>query len=97
LDATLHTQSESLKAKDERALPYGQTPCRDVYRTLHFLYHRKLAAALLEQLLKPCLDATKERLHVAQPAEQIGDTIDLDVAVVFTPASPDCIQRVASL
>jgi AcrR family transcriptional regulator len=41
----------------------------------------KLAAALLEKLLKPWLEATKERLRAGQHAGQIGDNIDLDVAV----------------
>ena len=40
-----------------------------------------LAMALLERLLKPWLEATKERLRAAQRAGQIGDNIDLDVAV----------------
>jgi AcrR family transcriptional regulator len=41
----------------------------------------KLAAALLDRLLKPWLDATKERLRAAQRAGQIGGlALDLDVA-----------------
>ena len=40
-----------------------------------------LAMALLERLLKPWLEATKDRLRAAQRAGQIGDNIDLDVAV----------------
>ena len=40
-----------------------------------------LAMALLERLLKPWLEATKERLRAAQGAGQIGDNIELDVAV----------------
>jgi AcrR family transcriptional regulator len=39
-----------------------------------------LAAALLDRLLKPWLEATKARLRTAQRAGQISDTIDLDVA-----------------
>jgi AcrR family transcriptional regulator len=41
----------------------------------------RLAAALSEKLLRPWLDATKERLRAAQRAGQIADAIDLDVAV----------------
>jgi AcrR family transcriptional regulator len=41
----------------------------------------KLAEALLDRLLKPWLDATKERLRAAQRAGQIGGLgLDLDVA-----------------
>lgn len=39
-----------------------------------------LAAALLDKLVKPWLDATKERLRAAQRAGRIRDDIDLDVA-----------------
>jgi AcrR family transcriptional regulator len=39
----------------------------------------ELAAALLDRLLKPWLEATKERLRAAQQAGQIGD-VDLEVA-----------------
>jgi AcrR family transcriptional regulator len=39
----------------------------------------KLSAALLDRLLKPWLDATKERLRAAQHAGKIRD-VDLDVA-----------------
>lgn len=43
--------------------------------------NQALAATLLERLLKPWLEATKERLRVAQASGQIQDTIALDVAV----------------
>ena len=43
--------------------------------------NRTLAMALLEKLLQPWLEATKERLRAAQRAGQIRDNIDLDVAV----------------
>ena len=39
----------------------------------------ELAAALLDRLLKPWLEATKERLRAAQQAGQIGD-VNLEVA-----------------
>jgi AcrR family transcriptional regulator len=39
----------------------------------------KLSAALLDRLLEPWLDATKERLRAARPAGNIRD-VDLDVA-----------------
>jgi AcrR family transcriptional regulator len=39
----------------------------------------ELAAALLDRLLKPWLEATKERLRAAQQAGQIGE-VDLEVA-----------------
>jgi Tetracyclin repressor-like, C-terminal domain len=39
----------------------------------------KLAAALLDRLLKPWLEATRQRLRAAQRAGQICD-VDLDVA-----------------
>jgi AcrR family transcriptional regulator len=39
----------------------------------------KLAAALLDRLLKPWLEATKQRLRAAQRAGRIGD-VDLEVA-----------------
>ena len=39
----------------------------------------ELAAALLDRLLKPWLEATKERLRAAHQAGQIGD-VDLEVA-----------------
>jgi AcrR family transcriptional regulator len=40
----------------------------------------KLAAAMLDRLLKPWLAATKQRLHAAQQAGQIRKDVDLDVA-----------------
>jgi AcrR family transcriptional regulator len=40
----------------------------------------QLAAALLDRLLKPWLEATKQRLHAAQQAGQLRNDVDLDVA-----------------
>ena len=40
----------------------------------------KLAAAMLDRLLKPWLAATKQRLHAVQQAGQIRKDVDLDVA-----------------
>jgi AcrR family transcriptional regulator len=40
----------------------------------------QLAAALLDRLLKPWLEATKQRLHAAQQAGQLRNNVDLDVA-----------------
>jgi AcrR family transcriptional regulator len=40
----------------------------------------QLAAALLDRLLKPWLEATKQRLHAAQQAGQLRNKVDLDVA-----------------
>ena len=40
----------------------------------------KLAAAMLDRLLKPWLEATTQRLHVAQQAGQIRNGVDLEVA-----------------
>ena len=40
----------------------------------------QLAAALLDRLLKPWLEATKQRLRAAQQAGQLRNDVDLDVA-----------------
>jgi hypothetical protein len=40
----------------------------------------KLAAALLDRLLRPWLAATTQRLRAAQQAGRLGDDVDLEVA-----------------
>jgi AcrR family transcriptional regulator len=40
----------------------------------------KLAAALLDRLLRPWLAATRQRLHAAQQAGQLRNGVDLEVA-----------------
>jgi AcrR family transcriptional regulator len=58
----------------------------------------ELAAALLDRLLKPWLEATKERLLAAQQAGQIGD-VDLEVAaeLIYGPIYYRWLLRTAPI